>query len=208
MSRVSVAHLIEEFYPDYYKWDSLPAEECVAFCSTHAEWGILGNMASVPIVIDGVAFKSAEQIYQMMKFNAPEYIVKVWNGVTAAGKRCYDIKRTAKSYEPDHRRPDWGSMIVDALKYAMQMKYEQCEAFRNELERSKGKYIVEKQPNPRNTKGDTWSAVLKDGMWVGSNLTGRLLMELRDNGKLEYHLPDDALHFVDVIKGLSRDEIA
>ena len=27
---------------------------------------------------------------------------------------------------------------------------------------------------------------------------GRLLMELRDNGKLEWHLPDDAMDFSDL----------
>jgi hypothetical protein len=31
---------------------------------------------------------------------------------------------------------------------------------------------------------------------VGPNLLGRLLMELREGGKLEYSLPKDALNFV------------
>ena len=29
---------------------------------------------------------------------------------------------------------------------------------------------------------------------------GRLLMELRDHGKLEYHLPDNALDFIEIVK--------
>jgi predicted NAD-dependent protein-ADP-ribosyltransferase YbiA (DUF1768 family) len=112
---------------------------------------------------------------------------------------------TAKSYEPEHRRADWGSMIVDALKYAIQKKYEQCESFRQELDRSKGLYIVEKQANPKKP-ADTWSAKQEGDMWVGSNLTGRLLMELRDNGRLEYNLPNDALRFIDILKPeLSKD---
>ena len=36
--------------------------------------------------------------------------------------------------------------------------------------------------------------------YVGPNLLGRLLMELRDNGKLEYNLPDDALDFIEILK--------
>ena len=35
---------------------------------------------------------------------------------------------------------------------------------------------------------------------MGPNLLGRLLMELRDNGKLEYQLPDDAFGFMNFIK--------
>lgn len=199
MNKHSVYSFIKEFYPEFDGIQTYPASECAVFCSSHEEWGVLGNMATTPIVIDGVEFKSAEHIFQMMKFNTPEYILKVWNGITAAGKKSQNIKMTAKSHEPEHRRSDWGNMIVDALKYAMQQKYEQCESFRRELERSKGLYIVEKQPNP-NKKADTWSAKLEGENWVGSNLTGRLLTELRDNGHLEYNLPDDALSFISVIK--------
>lgn len=200
MARTSVRHLIEEFYPEYYKWETYPAQECAVFCNTHEEWGVLSNMAATPITIDDVEFKSAEHIFQMMKFNDTEYALKVWTGITASGKKSGSIKMTAKSHEPDHRRQDWGSMIIDALKYAMQQKYNQCEAFRNELERSKGMYIVEQQANPKKA-ADTWSAKLEGGKWVGSNLTGRLLMELRDNdGKLEYNLPEDALEFIRIIK--------
>ena len=36
--------------------------------------------------------------------------------------------------------------------------------------------------------------------YVGSNLLGRLLMELRDNGKLEYQLPDDIFDFIKILK--------
>lgn len=199
MSRVSVYPFIKAFYPEYDGIQTYSADECAVFCKTHGEWGVLSNMATTPIEVDGVTFKSAEHIFQMMKFNDPEFVVKVWSGITANNKKSANIKMTAKSYEPDYRRADWGRMIVDALKFAMQQKYEQCEAFRQELERSKGKYIVEQQANPRKA-ADTWSAKLEGNKWVGSNLTGRLLMELRDNGRLEYNLPKDALDFIRIIK--------
>lgn len=199
MNKHSVYPFIKEYYPKYDGIQSYPADECAVFCSTHEEWGVLSNMASTPITVDGVSFKSAEHIFQMMKFNDSVYALRAWNGITANDKKSANIKMTAKSYEPEHRRQDWGCMIVDALKYAMQRKYDQCEAFRSELERSKGRYIVEKQANP-NKKADTWSAKLEGDRWVGSNLTGRLLMELRDNGRLEYSLPEDALDFIRIIR--------
>lgn len=199
MSKHSVYPFIQRFYPEYDGIQSYPASECAVFCKTNEEWGILSNMASTPINIEGVEFKSAEHIFQMMKFNEAEYVKKVWKGITANNKKSQNIKMTAKSYEPKHRRADWGCMIVDALKFAMQKKYEQCELFRQELERTKGFYIVEKQANP-NKLADTWSAKQEDDMWVGSNLTGRLLMELRDNGSLEYKLPNDALDFLNFLK--------
>lgn len=199
MNKHSVYPFIQQYYPEYDGIQRYPASACAVFCSTHEEWGILSNMAATPLNVEGVPMKSAEHLFQMMKFTAPEYVLKVWTGLTASGKKCQNIKMTAKSYEPEHRREDWGSMIVDAMRFAMQQKYEQCETFRQELARSKGLCIVEKQANPQK-KADTWSARLEGDFWVGPNLTGRLLMELRDKGRLEYRLPENALEFIRIVK--------
>ena len=101
-------------------------------------------------------------------------------------------------WEKEYRREDWPQMIIDALKFCLQKKHEQCEEFRKELERSKGLFIVEDETGRRST---SYGAKLnKEGLYEGSNLLGRILMELRDTGKLEYHLPDDALMFLLYLK--------
>ena len=199
MSKHSVAAFIERYYPEYWGIQFYPASECAVFCSTKAEWGIFSNMASSPIVVDDVTFKSCEHLFQMMKFKDEEIVRRVWEGITAHGKHSANIKMTAKSYEPEFRRCDWGEMLVDAIKYCMLQKYAQCPAFRQELERSRGRYIVEQQANPKK-RADAWSAKLEGDHWVGPNLTGRLLMELRDTGTLSYSLPSDALAFLTTIK--------
>ena len=201
MSKHSVATFIKEHYQEYWGISSYPASECAVFCSTHEEWGIFSNMASTPIVVDGVTFKSSEHLFQMMKFKEAEIVSRVWKGITAADKKSANIKMTAKSYEPTHRRADWGAMIVDAIKYCLVQKYMQCEAFRQELERSRGRYIIEQQANPKKP-ADAWSAKMEGDHWVGPNLTGRLLMELRDSGKLTYSLPTDAFVFLQTIRKL------
>ena len=112
----------------------------------------------------------------------------------------YNNKKIAKRWEKTHRREDWGQMIIDAMKFCLMQKYEQSELFRNELKRSRGKFIVEDQTSFRKKEPDAWGVKLKDTQFVGPNLLGRLLMELRDNGKFEYHLPDDALTFLQHLK--------
>ena len=139
-------------------------------------------------------------LFQMMKFKDEEIVRRVWNGITSHDKHSANIKMTAKSYEPEYRRSDWGTMIVDALKFCIVQKYHQCPQFRQELERSRGRYIIEQQANPKKP-ADTWSAKLEGDQWVGPNLTGRLLMQLRDTGTLPYSLPSDALAFLAIIKG-------
>ena len=103
---------------------------------------------------------------------------------------------TAKSYEKKYRREDWGRMVIDAMKFCLQTKYDQCEEFRNKLIESSGYNIVEDQSSFIKSNPDAWGVKLKDGKFVGPNLLGRLLMELRDTGKLEYNLPDDAFEFI------------
>ena len=182
MNKHGVADFIKENYPEYWGISSYPEEQCAVFCSTHEEWGIFSNMAVSPIVVGGIEFKSGEHLFQMMKFNDPEVVKLVWNGITANNKKSGNIKMTAKSYEPARRRKDWGQMIVDAMKFCMVQKYEQCAEFRNELERSRGLYIVEKQANP-NKKADAWSAKLCGNEWVGPNKWSHILLQPRHSNK-------------------------
>lgn len=85
-------------------------------------------------------------------------------------------------------RHDWGQIIVDAMKFCLQTKYDQSEKFRQALKETAGKAIVEDQTRFKKKKADAWGAKLIDDIYEGSNQLGRLLMELRDNNLLYYHL--------------------
>ena len=160
-------------------------------------WGILSNFGRTPLVVDGVRFDCTEKLFQVMKFADPASRKAIWsvNGQT--------IKMKAKHFEKAGTvRPDWGEIIVDAMKFCLMEKYRQNEAFREELDRSRGLYIVEDQTTFPKKSPDTWGVKLSaDGSeFVGPNLMGRLLMELRDNGKLDYTLPEDVLLFQDLAR--------
>ena len=44
-----------------------------------------------------------------------------------------------------------------------------------------------------------------DGVnFTGPNVLGRLLMELRDRGQLEYRLPDDALGYIKILQNVRK----
>jgi predicted NAD-dependent protein-ADP-ribosyltransferase YbiA (DUF1768 family) len=82
------------------------------------------------------------------------------------------------------------------MKFCLTQKYEQSEEFRNELERSKDKFIVEDQTGFTKKNPDAWGVKQQGDDYIGPNLLGRLLMELRENGKLVFQLPDDAFTFL------------
>ena len=191
MNFYSIAPFIQEYYPQYYSIETYPVGECVAIRKVKDPWGIFGNFFPIPIIINNVSFKTSEQLFQLIKFKDEEPVKAVYN--------ANNPKMTTKHWEKTHRREDWGKMIVDAMKFCLTQKYEQSEAFRQELERSKGKIIVEDQSGFTKKNPDAWGVKLRDDNYVGPNLLGRLLMELRDNGKLEYTLPIDALSFINYL---------
>ena len=199
MSFYSVAAFIRDNYPQYFGYQTYPIADCVQIRKVAEEWGVFCNFYATPIVVDGVTFKNAEQVFQLMKFKDPEIIKRI-------DKICHEVKRTVKSYEKAYRRPDWGSMILDALKFALMRKYEQCELFRTELERSRGRFIVEDQTTFPKAQPDCWGVKpAVDGVnFSGPNVLGRLLMELRDRGQLEYRLPDDALDYIKILKKVPK----
>ena len=191
--------MIQQHYPEYYSIESYPAAQTVCIRKVRDEWGILGNFAQALVVVDGVTFDCTERLFHMMKLrsDATEGIHDMMN--IGGGLRMKMHMKPMYKNHPEWFHDHWPSMVVDAMKYCLVQKYEQCEAFRNELERSKGKYIVEDETaRKRGRDADSWGTVLRGDAYVGPNLLGRLLMELRDNGTLSYTLPDEALDFVKV----------
>lgn len=190
-----VWEFIRDFYPEYYTTGiSYPASQCAPIGKVNAQWGVLGNFGGSPLVVDGVTFHNSEQLFQMMKFRDAKALRDMHpaKGMT--------IKMKAKKWQKAGlARKDWGEMIVDAMKFCLSVKHAQCSEFREALEQSRGLFIVEDESGRKKT-ADTWGTVLDGGNYVGSNLLGRLLMELRDKGKLEYKLPSDALDFVKLLR--------
>lgn len=173
MSFYSIAPFIKEYYPEYYSIESYPMDESVCIRKVADEWGILGNFARTPIYIRGLMFRSAEQLFQCIKFTDADALRAVYS--------ANNPKMTAKHWEKTHRRADWGRIIVDAMKFCLMEKYNQSEDFRKALEATKGRYIIEDQTSFRKNYADTWGVKFVGERYEGPNLLGRLLMELRDN---------------------------
>lgn len=195
-SSTGIFEFIKEFYPGYVGDQEYPVERSVFFHKKTDEHWILSNMSAVPLVVEGVPFKSSEHLFQVMKFATEESIKAVYPS--------HSPKMTAKHYQKigGHRREDWGAMILDAMKFCLQKKYEQSEEFRAELERTKGYYIVELQDSTKGkeSRPNAWGVKTNGENYVGPNIMGQLLMELRDKGKIDYTLPGDAYRFLDIIK--------
>lgn len=190
----TIVHWIKEYYPHYLGINRYPADRCALVKKAEEEWGILGNFGRASVVVNGVEFSNTEKLFQCMKFAHMPVIQEIY----AQNNMGIKMKAKKKEYE-QYVREDWPRIFLDVLKFVLVTKYEQSEEFRNELERSKGLYIVEDESS-RNKVADAYGTVREGAEMVGPNLLGQFLMELRDTGKLDYSLPADALDFVEYLK--------
>ena len=186
-SSASIADAIKNNYPEYWGDQVYPIAQSVFFHKKTDNHWILSNMASCPLEIEGVPFKSSEHLFQTLKFATTESIIAVY--------RSNNPKMTAKHCQKlgGHRRADWEQILVDVMKFCLQQKYEQCPEFREELDSTKGFHIVELQDaknDKESSRANGWGVKTKGQNYEGANLMGRLLMELRD-GTMKYKLPED-----------------
>lgn len=193
----TIVHWIKEFYPQYFGIHRYPVDQCACIKGAAEEWGVLGNFGRASVVINGVEFNKTEKLFQCMKFTHAPIIKEIYaqNGM--------GMKQKAKKKEYEqYVREDWPRIFLDVLKFVLVTKYEQSEAFRVELERSKGFYIVEDETGRPGCKksADAYGTIRVGDEMVGPNLLGQFLMELRDTGKLDYTLPADALDFIEQLK--------
>ena len=186
-SSASIAEGIKKYYPQYWGDQVYPIAQSVFFHKKTDNHWILSNMASCPLEVEGIQFKSSEHLFQTLKFATPESITAVYQSKSP--------KMTAKHYQKlgGHRREDWEQILVDVMKFCLKKKYEQCPEFRKELEQTKGYNIVELQDaknDKESSRANAWGVKTKGQNYEGPNLMGRLLMELRD-GTMKYKLPED-----------------
>lgn len=182
-SSTGIFEFIKTYYPEYVGDNEYPVSESVFFHKKTDDHWSLSNMSAAPLVVEGVNFRNSEHLFQV--FASSESIKAVYHSKSP--------KMTAKHYQKlgNHRRTDWGSMIIDAMKFCLQLKYEQSLEFRNELDRTKGSFIVELQDRKTDTvssRPNGWGVKTKGEKYVGPNIMGQMLMSLRENWNIAFRL--------------------
>ena len=175
-------------YPQYKTIERYPAEQTIGFTSTAAAWGIFSNFAKTPMLVNGIEFACVEQLYHYIRLNNEAERAVYLKLIPNMG-----LKMKAKTFaKRGVERSDWREIAVDVMRFCLNHKYQSSEAFRKALADSGDKFIIEDESN-RKKKPDSWGAVLDttSGEYYGKNIMGRLLMELREKGSLDYNLPED-----------------
>lgn len=148
----------------------------VVFCKTDEEFGGLSNMApGFPLCVNRIDIRTSEALYQACRFpyhpNVQQLIIDERSPMTA--------KMRSKPYRRETRE-DWNAVRVKIMRWCLRVKLSQnIDAFSALLSRTGNRDIVE-----RKRTADFWGTKFTDdGLLVGENALGRLLMELREELK-------------------------
>lgn len=150
-----------------------PLGACVWFRKTAEEFGGLSNMApGYPLVVNGVLIGTSEAVYQALRFPHEPALQRV----IIEERSPMTAKMKTKPHR-DRTRPDWDQVKVRIMRWALRVKLAQnWDKFGALLESTGDLPIVESS-----RKDAYWGAKEDDehGTLVGTNVLGRLLMELR-----------------------------
>ncbi len=152
------------------------SDSCI-FKRNKDAFGSLSNMASYPLEVNNIKIRTSEALYQLCRFpHLPEVqkkIIEQKSPMTAKMVSRGNIKKSRK---------DWEKIKIKVMRWCLKVKLAQHFIdFGNVLESTGHKFIVE-----NSSKDNYWGAIINsDNVYVGVNVLGRLLMELRD----EYFSP-------------------
>ena len=148
------------------------ADDAVVFQKTHEPWGELSNMAGgFPLVVAGHTWLTAEALYQACRYPRHPDVQRLILEQTSP----MAAKMKSKAFRANSRS-DWEIVRAQVMRWVLRVKLAQnFDKFGACLERTGERPIVERSHRDR-----YWGTVLEpDGFLRGSNVLGRLLMELR-----------------------------
>lgn len=143
----------------------------IQFYSTKDKYGEFSNFARFAFTLDGREWPTSEYYFQAQKFTDEEYREKIRQ--TASPMIAARLGRSRKV----PIRSDWENIKVDIMRAAVKQKFVAHSQLAELLLGTGEEELVEAAPR------DSFWSCGKDG--TGSNWLGRILMEVRNELKLQ-----------------------
>lgn len=139
----------------------------------NGRWHFLSNFYLTPVVIFGHTWRTAEHAFQSAKLTNPEDVAKILR-IPSPGS----AKKFARSCQ---KFDDWDDRKVEIMRQVLSAKFRGSNQLWQWLLETGDAHLIE-----GNTWGDTfWGQVFSRGGWIGQNMLGQLLMELREELQAE-----------------------
>lgn len=146
-------------------------DEVAAFFRTSDRFGAFSNMArGFPLSVQGINVPSSEALYQALRFpHLPDFQAEILAQDSPILSKRHAYTRVSET------RADWMDVNVAAMRYVLRLKWachpDRIAALMRETD---GRPIVE-----ISSRDSFWGTKRDGNILTGSNVLGRLLMELR-----------------------------
>jgi len=146
----------------------------IAFTKVALPYGEFGNMSPHRITYEGKRYKTAEALFQALRFEDEEIREAIRTSLSPMTAKWTATKYRDKMVVEPRTEQD-----LENMRMVLRLKMDQNPQVKCLLLGTKDDEIVEDCTNRPRGKAKFWGAALVDGQWLGENWLGRLLMELR-----------------------------
>jgi len=147
----------------------------IAFTKINLLFGDLGNMAPHRITYQGKRYKTAEALFQALRFDDEEIREELRSLASPMA-----VKMRTKKYREQMVVEPQSPQDLENMRLVLRLKVDQNPEVKRILLATKNDEIVEDCTKRPRGSGKFWGMALVDGEWEGENCLGKLLMELRD----------------------------
>jgi ribA/ribD-fused uncharacterized protein len=153
--------------------------QTIAFTRVHLPYGRLGNMSRHPTQYDGDDYRTAEALFQALRFDDGVIRRDIRQRVAPMA-----AKMRPKTYRDRMVVAPRSEQNVKNMRTVLRLKIAQHPELEALLLSTGDAYIVEDRTKRANDSGRFWGAAWMDGSWQGMNTLGTLWMELRTELRL------------------------
>ena len=146
----------------------------IEFSKVDLAYGWLGNMYGSQIKYNGKDWKTSEALFQSLRFEDEE-IIELIRGE----KSPMAAKMKAKGNKKSMVIEPMSEKDIENMKMVVRMKFDQNPVLKSKLKISGEHIIVENIGNRNGERHFFWGMKKINGEWVGNNMMGKILMEVR-----------------------------
>jgi ribA/ribD-fused uncharacterized protein len=147
----------------------------IAFTKVNLPYGWLGNMYASPIHFEGKEWRTSEALFQALRFHNADIIEIIRNE-----KSPMAAKMRAKSFKNQMIVLPMSNQDVDNMRLVVHLKFDQHPNLKMSLLDTGTHTLVENIGNRNGERHLFWGMKNVNGIWQGSNMMGRILMDLRE----------------------------
>ncbi len=146
----------------------------IEFTKVDLPYGWLGNMYASPITYEGKTWKTSEALFQALRFEDEEIREIIRNQPSPMG-----AKMKAKGNKEKMVIVPMSAQDIENMKLVVKLKFDQHQVLKSKLIISGNHQIIENIGERNGTRHLFWGMKKVNGVWVGNNTMGKILMELR-----------------------------